>query len=266
MIVVTLLPMSLLLVWARLAVWERLRAQGRVAALLLVSAAMNILLFAFLLAPLWSQYKFLLLGTFAFGIVGGIAFRTLRERAWPAALVVLSAFLLPFALDCVHKARDWNDAPRVFRESGVALEHKDPAQRDLYRWMRTQTHPRALFVDTDLGLPVYGQRALYVALAEQEKLKELTVRGGDGYTLDPRIFMKDVDGYPGDPVDRRQQIAARLLSGEDPSAADLAAVTASGPRAYLVLRPGPADAAQARRTPFPVVFENSAATVVELPR
>ena len=181
---------------------------------------MNVLLFAFLLAPLWSQYKFLLLGVFAFGIVGGIAFRTLHERAWPVALVVLSLFLLPFALDCVHKARDWNDAPRVFSEAGIALEHRDPAERDLYRWMRTSTHPRAVFVDTDLGLPVYGQRALYVALPEQAELEALSLdrvpTPGDGYTLDPRIFLKDVDGYPGDLVDRRQQVAARLLSGAEP--------------------------------------------------
>ncbi len=226
---------------------------------------MNVLFFAFLLVPLWSQYKFLLLGVFALGIVGGIAFRALHARAWPVALVVLTLFLLPFGLDCVHKARDWNDAPRVFRESGVTLEHRDPAERDLYGWMRMQTHPRAVFVDTDLGLPVYAQRALYVALPEQEELKELTARGGDGYTLDPRIILKDVDGYPGDLVERRQKVASRLLSGAEPGPADLAAVNAAGPHAYLVLRPGPADAVRTRRTPFPVVFQNSAATVVELP-
>ncbi len=265
-IVVTFLPMALLLVWARRPVRERLRAQGRVARLLLVSAVMNLLLFAFLLAPLWSQHNFLLLAVFALGIVGGMAFRALRERAWPAALVVLTLFLLPFALDCVHKARDWNDAPRVFRESGVALEHKDPAQRDLYRWIRMETHPRAVFVDTELGLPVYGQRALYVALPKQDEIKAMTTQGGDGYAFDPRIFMKVVDGYAADLVDRRLQIAARLLSGEAPTAADLAAVTASGPHAYLVLRPGSADADRARRKLLPVVFENPAATVIELPR
>lgn len=264
-VVVTFLPLSVLLVWARRAVSEKLRAQGRVAALLLVSAAMNILLFAFLLVPLWSQYKFLLLGIFALGIVGGIALRALHARAWPAALVVLTLFLLPFGLDCVHKARDWNDAPRVFRESGVTLEHRDSAERDLYGWMRMRTPARAVFVDTDLGLPVYAQRALYVALPEREEIKELTTRGGDGYTLDPRSILKDVEGYPGDLVDRRLQVAARLLSGAEPSPADLAAVTAAGPRAYLVLRPGPADAARTRRPSLPVVFENSAATVVELP-
>jgi len=268
-IVVTFLPMSLLLIWARRAVRDKLRAQGRTAALLLVSAAMNVLLFFFLLAPIWSQYKFLLLGIFAFGIVAGIALRALHARAWPVALAVLTVFLLPFGLDCVHKARDWNAGRRVFRESEIALEHNDPAQRDLYRWMRASTHPRAVFVDSDLGLPVYGQRALYVALARQEELQALNAQAGvpatgDGYTLDPRIFMKDVDGYPADLVDQRQQVATRLLSGKDPSAGDLDAVTASGPQAYLVLRPGTADAARARQTRLPVVFENSAATVLEL--
>jgi hypothetical protein len=274
-IVVTFLPMALLVFWARRAVVERLKAQSEVGMLLMVSAVVNVLLFAFLLAPVWSQYKFLLLGVFAFGIVGGVAFRTLREHAWPAAFLVLSLFLLPFALDCVHKARDWNAAPRVFSEAGMALEHKDPARRELYQWMRASTHPRAVFVDTDLGLPVYGQRALYVALPAKAELEALDAQAGvpatgDGYTLDPRIFLKDVDGYPADLVDRRQQVAERLLSGTDPTAADVADVAGCGPQAFLVLRAGSgrellqANATKPGPERLPVVFENSAATVVEL--
>ena len=84
--------------------------------------------------------------------------------------------------------------------------------------MRRETDLRAVFVDTDLGLPVYGQRALYVALPKREKFNEITTKGGDGYSFDPRIFMKIVDGYSADLVDRRFQIAARLLSGAEPTA------------------------------------------------
>ncbi len=270
-IAVTFLPVSVPLAWARRAVWERLRAQGRASALLIASAVINVLLFALVLAPLWSQYKFLLLGIFASGIVGGIAFRRLRERVWPVALATLTLFLLPFGLDTVHKARDWSVAPRVFREAGAALEHEDPALRELYRWMRSSTHPRAVFVATDLGLPVYGQRALYVALPRQDELGAPDARigvpaTGDGYTLDPRLFLKDVDGYSADLVDHRQQLAARLLSGEGPDAADLVAIAASGPRAYLVLGPEPAAAAAIRGMTLPVVFQNTAATVLQLPR
>jgi hypothetical protein len=191
-VAVTFLPMSLLLLWDRRAVGERLLARNPVGALLLLSALMNVLLFTFLLAPLWSQHKFLLLGIFAAGIAGGASFGALRARSWPAALATLTLFLLPFGLDCVHKARDWSDAPHVFSESGISLEHNEPAQRQLCRWMRAATHPRAVFVDTDLGLPVYGQRALYVALPRREDVKLLDARAGvpatgDGYTLDPRI-------------------------------------------------------------------------------
>jgi hypothetical protein len=263
-IVVTFLPMALLLIWARRSVRETLRAQGRAAWLLLGSAAMNLLLFALLLAPLWSQHNFLLLAVFATGIVGGIALRRLRERAWPVALVVQSLLLLPFALDCVHKAKDWRLAPRVFRESGTVLEHLDPAQRELHHFIRTQTHPRAAFVDTDLALPVYAQRALYVGLPEDAKPMALNMQPRDGYTLDPRIFLKIVDGYPAALVDQRLEVAGRLLSGQTPTAGDLAAVAASAPHAYLVVRPGAA--AWTRRPGLPVAFENSAAAVLELPR
>jgi hypothetical protein len=265
-IVVTFLPISLLVAWARRPVRETLRAQGRAATLLLVSAGMNTLLFAFLLAPLWSQHNFLLLAVFALGIVGGIAFQALYERAWPAALAVLALFLVPFCLDCLHKVNDWDDAPRVFREAGVTLEHTDPAERDLYRWVRTQTDPRAVFVDRELGLPVFGQRALFVALPKHKEMKALITDGGDGYALDPRIFMKIVDGYPEALVDQRLEIAERILAGATPAPSDLAAIAAAGPRAYLVLRPGSTDTARPQDATLFVVFTNPAATVIELPR
>jgi hypothetical protein len=161
---------------------------------------------------------------------------------------------------------DWDDAPRVFREAGVTLEHTDPAERDLYRWVRTQTDPRAVFVDRELGLPVFGQRALFVALPKHKEMKALTADGGDGYALDPRIFMKIVDGYPEALVDQRLEIAERILAGATPAPSDLAVIAAAGPRAYLVLRPGSTDAVRLQDTALPVVFTNPAATVFELPR
>lgn len=265
-IVVTFLPMSILLAWGRRPIRETLRAPGSVAAIALVSVGINLILFAVLVAPLWSQHNYLLLAIFALGIVGGTALRALRLRAWPAALALLSVLLVPFSLDCIHKARDWNDAPRTFLESGTVFEPTDPGQRALYSWMRTQTDPRAVFVDTDLALPVFGQRALFVALPREEEMKALTTRGGDGYSFDPRIFLKTVDGHPEALVDRRMRIARQLLAGEHPTRAELAEVAASGPRAYLVLRADSPDAARAQEPAFRVVFQNAAATVVELPR
>lgn len=265
-IVVTFLPMSMLLAWGRRPIRATSRAQGRVATIVLFSVGMNLVLFAVLMAPLWSQHNYLLLAIFALGIVGGTAFRALSLRAWPAALALLAVLLIPFSLDCIHKARDWNDAPRNFLESGIVFEPIDPDERALYSWMRTQTDPRAVFVDTDLALPVFGQRALFVALPKQAEIKALTTKGGDGYSLDPRIFLKIVDGYSEALVDRRLRIARQLLAGERPTSAGLAEVAASGPHAYLVLRPGSPDAAPAQPPAFPVVFQNVAATVVELPR
>jgi hypothetical protein len=255
--------MSVLLLWARRAVSETLRIHGRVALVLLVSVAMNMLLFAFVLVPLWSQYKFLLLGIFALGIVGGIALRTLHECSWPMAFAVVTLLLLPFGLDCVHKARDWEGTPRTFRESGTVLLHTEAAQDSLYHWIRTATDPRAVFVDSDLGLPAYGQRALYVALPPQEEMKELATQGGDGYALDLRIILKDIDGYAADLVDRRIATARRLLSGEGWTD-DVAAVNATGPEAYLVLRPDASGATPSPRIPLAVVYRSSAATVLRL--
>jgi hypothetical protein len=265
-IVVTFLPLSILLVWGRRPLLEALRAQGRVATLVWLSAGVNLVLFAILVAPLWSQHNFLLLAVFATGIVGGTAFRALRLRAWPVALALLSVLLIPFSLDCIHKAWDWKDASTEYLESGSVFEHRDPHQRSLYAWMRTNTDRRSFFVDADMGLPVFGQRALFVALPRQEELKSLSTTSVDGYALDPRLFLKIVDGYPETTVDRRMDIARRLLARETPTSADLAELSAAGPRAYLVLRLDSPGATPSHSQPYPVVFHNPAATVLELPR
>lgn len=263
-IVVTFLPMAALLLWARGPVREAVAAQGWPARLVLASVGMNLLGFAALLAPLWSQHNFLLLAIFALGLVGGTALRALYLRSWPVALAVLALLLVPFSLDGIHKARDWNHVPRTLQESGPALEPLDPDQRALYAWMRTRTDPRAVFVDTDLALPVYGQRALYVALPKTEAFVPLAMTLGNGYTLDPRLFMQVVDGYPGNLVDRRLRVAKALLAGESLAPADLADLTSAGSHAYLVLRsPFPEPA---KPTTFPIAFQNPAATVIEIKR
>jgi hypothetical protein len=120
-------------------------------------------------------------------------------------------------------------------------------------------------------VPAYGQRALYVAMPKQEHLVPIEEQAGvplpgDGYTMDPRIFMKDVDRYPAALVDRREEVAARLLSGREYAVADVADVAGCGPEAYLVLRPGSSGDGRAHTGGFPVVFENAAATVVALRR
>ncbi|MBN2371752.1 MAG: hypothetical protein JXO72_14815 [Vicinamibacteria bacterium] len=261
---VTLLPILVLMLWALRAVCERLRAQSRAAIVLIASVVMNLLFFTFLWAPLWSQYKYLLLGVFGLGILGGVAFQALWARSWRVALPVFSLFLLPFGLDCVHKATDWHEVPQRFRESGVVIEDADPAEGELYHWIRTKTEPRAVFVDVKLTIPVFGQRALFVALPEQEEVKPLTTKGGDGYTLDPRIKLIDIDGYPEGLVSQRRLIAARLLSENEPSEEDVAAVASTGSSAYLVMRPGPTNPRTKRRPSLPIAFHNAAATVFML--
>jgi hypothetical protein len=265
-LLVTLLPMSLLLTWARVAVREIMRERGAPAAILGISVVSNLLLFAGLSAPLWSQYKFLLLGTYALGIIGGVAFRVLYVRTWPVALLVFSAFLLSFGLDCVHKATAWRKVAEPYCESGVSLDHADPAEAELYRWIRSRTPPGSVFVDSKLSVPVFGQRSLFVAMPATKNLKAYTTTPGDGYTLDLRIILRVVDGYPETLVTERQRIAARLLSGRLPTAAELAALRAAGPKTYLITRTPSLGSRIARLGSFPMAFRSSAFAVWDLSR
>jgi hypothetical protein len=263
-VVVTFLPMLIVLGTQWRALRDGLRPKTRTWTLLLVSVGGNLALFTFVQVPLWSQYKYLLLAIFAAGPLAGVAWRSLHRAAWPVAAGLLTLFLMPFGLDCVHKVRDWDNAAVPFVESWRTIEPRDSAERDLYRWMRTTTHPRATFVDTRLDVPVFGRRSLYVALPAQDATLPLSTRGGDGYALDPRIILELVDGYPHALVEQRRMAAGRLLTGDDTNRQDVAGVAESGTEAYLVLRSGTARLAASRGTLGPIVFENAAAAVVAL--
>jgi hypothetical protein len=209
-------------------------------------------------APLWTQYKFYLLAVYSLGIVGGIAFHVLHGRSRPAALLVLSLFLLSFGLDCVHKATLWRHVPEAFRESGMGLEHADPAENELYQWIRSETGPGAVFVDSKLTVPVFGQRALFVGLGGELNLKDYVI---DGYALDPKTVLLIVDGYAPTLVTERQRIATKLLAGESVSAAELASVRAAGDQVFLIARTRLLNGRLLAAGSYRIAFQNAAATV-----
>jgi hypothetical protein len=260
---VTLLPMVLLVLWARKVIRRRLCERSEPAALIGMSVAFNLLLFVFVSAPLWSQYKFLLLGIYSLGIVGGLAFHALCARAWPVAFLVFSLFLFSFGLDCAHKASSWRSVPESFRESGVALDHADRAENDLYQWIRSKTGPNSVFVDSKLVIPVFGQRALFVGLGGQTSFSGYNL---NGYTLDAATMLLIVDGYERALVTERQRIATKLLSGEAVSAAELASVRATGDSAFLVARTEELNSRPLQGGAFRIAFRNTAATLWGLAR
>jgi hypothetical protein len=258
---VTLLPMILLLIWARKAVLDRLRDRSEATKLLGMSVAINLLLFLFVSAPLWTQYKFYLLAVYGLGIVGGLAFHVLHGRSRAAAWLAFSLFLLSFGLDCAHKAKSWQRVPEPFRESGMMLEHADPAENELYQWIRSKTRANAVFVDSKLVVPIFGQRALFVGLGGELNLKDYTI---DGYALDPKTLLLIVDGYAPALVAERQRIATKLLAGESVSAEERAAVRATGDQAFLIARTSLLNDSLSSAGSFRIAFRNAAATVWEL--
>jgi len=127
--------------------------------------------------------------------------------------------------------------------------------------IRSQTGPRAVFVDSKLVVPVFGQRALFVALGGDLNLTGYEI---DGYALDPKTMLLIVDGYPPALVAERQRIATKLLAGDAVSPEGIASVRAAGDRAFLIGRTALANDRLLAQGAFRIAFKNAAATVWEL--
>ena len=129
-----------------------------------VSALTSALLFLALHAPIHTEYKFLALTGVALGLIAGVPMAALFRRSGIAGLLVLWCFLLPLASNLVRIATRTLSHPSGIRAEGRTLVHPDPLEDALHRWLRAHTEADAVFVDSELTLPSFASRRLFVAV------------------------------------------------------------------------------------------------------
>jgi hypothetical protein len=199
---------------AVLAAWRARPAAGRA---LLVAAIVPISLYLGVTAPLSNEYKFMTLAVLSLGILAAPALGALLRRRTAVGFLVLAAFLTPLGSILVFKTtwEEWRVSD-PFVEDGRTIRHADPDAEAIYAWIREASPPDAVFVDSYRTVPVFGQRALYVAL--DLRRRQPLVQDGWGFPAD--WILKLNYGHPPADVDRRSALARDLCCGSGALPAD----------------------------------------------
>ncbi|MCH9021337.1 MAG: hypothetical protein IID32_01055 [Planctomycetes bacterium] len=180
------------------------------------------------------EYKFFILSTISVGILGGIAFHCMKQ--WCNKIVYIGLFLLfLFPLfDEVRIKLNWlNHVPITYVERGRFIHSLDPEEDQLYTWIRDNTPIESAMIDTELAIPVYAQRCLFVAMDKKEK--HLAI----GYNIRTGVekFLLLRHNRTFDEIEKRKRIVNKIFNRIDSNSDDeLQVFFKAHPDVYIVVR------------------------------
>jgi hypothetical protein len=172
--------------------------------------------------PLETEVKYFMLSTVTLGIVGGIAFYAMSRRFYKLMVFFLVImFLLPLAIRVQAKLRFHKDVPPVFDlygERGRYLYSIRTEENELYEWIRNKTNKDSVFIDLKLTIPVLAQRRLFVGVDRAGPMSSVPIGmkgiyGGEpGYSWKIDTFLRHMNCYDPDLIDRRQALVKRIYN------------------------------------------------------
>lgn len=188
--------------------------------------------------PLHAEYKFLLLSCATLGILGGLAFRELRQKIPQVVILFLFlCFLFPSFSNGYTTIRRFGNHPIFsapqsprFREQGIYLKAIDPQEDELYQWIQKNTSVDSVFVDTEWLIPVYAQRGLLLGMDTPDDSKRT------GYNVDID-FLKVSQRYNDDEFSFRRKLVRTLYGFENTLPRMEILEYLSGMDIYIVVRP-----------------------------
>jgi hypothetical protein len=184
---VTFVPIVLLLFLFRQTLKRIFDKKDRLWEVLLLSIAACLVMYLGLHACLGNEYKFLALACFCIGIPGGFAFAELYRKKPYLCVILLGLFLLPTTLDVKQKLTGFHsDTQTAFTERGVDLVSRS-SDHAFYEWVRKYTNKEDVFVDSNLEIPILGQRRLYIGWNHGE--------WEPGYVFPPKVILCELNGY-----------------------------------------------------------------------
>jgi len=215
-----LAPAATLSVIYRDSMVAEFRKHVSVAVVLLVWFSIPCLLSIIVLAPVNNQYKFLSHALLPWALITAIAIEAFYRSRKTAAIVFI--FMLSVALTWRHATivrTGWPAIDPTWAD-GAFLRHADTAEDTLYAWIAKSTPVNAVFLDTQLTIPTFGRRSLYVGLNwRRERLMQADPRVFsivDGWDVNA-VMPVEVGGHARPKVEQRRTTAAALLSADSAS-------------------------------------------------
>jgi len=154
-----------------------------------------------------SEYKFLALCGFSLAIPSALVVKKLYDRSAVLCFALLCMLFAPAASFFAQLAGyDFRGTAPAVREHAQWILPGDEHERALTEWIRDETAADAVFVDSELSIPPFAHRQLYVAMQP--------ITGQYGWGLAPLTFLAEVFGHPTDEIDRRRNVTSALLSAQ----------------------------------------------------
>ncbi len=183
------------------------------------------------------EYKFLILSALMLGVLGGVAIYDLRHRMKRIfVLLVLCLFLWPSCVEIAEKLNRLGN-PVIFfykKKAGFVETGRDIAlvkkeEQQLYAWIRGHTSTEAVFIDSDMRIPIFGQRRLLIGI----DLPDGKARTGYGVTMD-KLRLRH--GYDAADFERRRRLVKNVYGHDNVMTKEEILKSLSGKDIYIVSR------------------------------
>jgi hypothetical protein len=201
--------------------------------IILILCTINALGYIFIHFPADVEYKFLQLSLVCLGILGGISFDCIRQRLNKMAMLLLMLlFFLPCAEVTYRSLTHLANVPITYEEKGRYIHSLDTEEDELYEWIRQNTTTNSVFVDTELSIPIYAQRRLFIGTD-----KENRITAGYGIPIDYLLHVRH--GYDPKMIQKRKSIVKKIYNQSGGiTTTETEAITAFNtfPKVYIVTR------------------------------
>jgi hypothetical protein len=208
-------PMALLLYWKRREMARFLRERGDLVAIAATPVAVTALMYV-VIGTYWhtNEYKFINLSCFSLGLFASAAMAAVWREHKFLSFVLISILFVPLTVDWLGKAdRSRYVVSDPYVLEGSDIHHTLPEQDRLYRWIRGQTDLDAVFLDTQLTVPAFARRRLYIPI--DDRRAELPPGTRNGWNVTPDLMMDEYFAYSRPMVDERNRVAREVLSATD---------------------------------------------------
>ncbi|MEO2048077.1 MAG: hypothetical protein ABGX16_16095 [Pirellulales bacterium] len=211
LVIVTSMTLPIGLAWfMRKTLMEKFRAHLPMMQYCLLCLVALQVMFWLIFIPIHSEYKYLAMSEIPLALILALLLQKLLERRWVTAMVVL--FFVSLPVNWViwrNVVSGYGPVSDPVVCEGNLIIHQEPNQQALYQWIRQETKPNAVFIDTYLTVPPFAQRQLFVGLDARRDSGQL--HGRDGWSMTAKMFLELVNGSDPQVLERRRYLAKQLL-------------------------------------------------------
>jgi len=213
---IPLLPLAALIAWRPKGLRERYKQTPEI---ILIPAAFLVALgMLFVIGILgMNGYKFRSLAFIVLGLLSAEPFKQIFLKNKTLCYVLMALLLLPAGFMISHRALHWQVVADPLVERGMYYEHANTSQNRLYKWISSETPLNSVFIDTQMSIPIFGRRSLYVGydLREQKMREKKEVwfrRARDGWGIP--VFENNGwrRGVPLAVVESRKRVVTKIYS------------------------------------------------------